>query len=630
MLQVGDYTQSMTTQEVTRIAHRRLINIFRERRPDVHGWDELETDGRLSQYVIKRCEYHIRASWMLDWRADTEAISWLEDFKVSQDAIPLAAAHFLGTDRTTELAREAESEGNWWSASLRWSATALDNRLSSGMQECQPLFKACATSLENVHPTTAESVDAKQRLELTTIILVLHSWDVDALSTYVPRLNALRDSNAAKYSADTLATIFLMSEYSGEFWGVKRPGAGTAEELRFGKMTWQYMQYYIVAAREEVPGSRERNKLLALAFAMNVGVAFLDMMVEAYEPSADAVWDAGFGVGGSLLNEASMGYDFETHHKILLSTQSWDGCLRPSHVLPLFLRWGDLENANANADRALHYYKKFSNQPSRDGNTQQFALLEWPYMLYLLGRSDDALEFMRQNKVDWCNAAETVQTLCGRSFTGVIAGSGPTQGGVFIDTTDWVLTLKSIWMLVATHEESAEQFLAELPPPDELAMLGVWRDQDGNERFHPAHMLNLTNLVWPALALEKLGVGEMALGSQLCEMALAYATKALDVDQTTGGGGGAHLRTLAYCCCGRILARQGKVVEAQAAFEAAEALAAARGYWMLETLAVRDLIEHVLEPAGELGAGQVKLAPLAARLTGPRESLATLLGEQYV
>jgi hypothetical protein len=45
---------------------------------------------------------------------------------------------------------------------------------------------------------------------------------------------------------------------------------------------------------------------------------------------------------------------------------------------------------------------------------------------------------------------------------------------------------------------------------------------------------------------------------------------------------------------------------------------------------VRDLIEHVLEPAGELGAGQVKLAPLAARLTGPRESLATLLGEQYV
>ena len=164
-----------TPQEVTQAAHRRLINIFRDRRPGPHGWDAVLCDDRLSRYVIKYAEDHVRASWMDDWKEDV-GICWLEDFKVSQDAVPLAVARFLGTERVSELAQQAEAEGDWWSASLRWSATALVNRVSSGMAASQPLFKMCAVALDSVQPTSPQATDAKQRLEVSTLIMIMLGW----------------------------------------------------------------------------------------------------------------------------------------------------------------------------------------------------------------------------------------------------------------------------------------------------------------------------------------------------------------------------------------------------------------------------------------------------------------------
>ena len=252
-------------------------------------------------------------------------------------------------------------------------------------------------------------------------------------------------------------------------------------------------------------------------------------------------------------------------------------------------------------------------------------MLLWPWMLYLLGRSEDAAEFMRRNKVDWHNAKETVRKICERTpVLGSMVGPAPSA---FMDREDMVWTLLSLWMLVGNEdgEISAECFLAELPPPDKLARLGLWRNPDGKVMFHPCHQMTLTCLVWPALALEMLGAGEAAL---------AYARKALDVDQTNGGGSALLLRTLAHRCCGRLLAAAGKggMDEARAAFEAAEAACNLRGYWLLAALARRDLVEHVLEPSGLLvgGGREAELAPFVARLAGPADALAALLGEGYV
>ena len=225
------------------------------------------------------------------------------------------------------------------------------------------------------------------------------------------------------------------------------------------------------------------------------------------------------------------------------------------------------------------------------------------------------------NSLTHCGGPEPqVRKLCEQApIFGSMEGPAPSA---FVEKNDMVFSFLSLWLLVGNEDEvvSAEDFLAKLPPPEDLARLGLWRGADGTVMFHPCHQNAWSSLCWPALALEKLGAAEASLG---------YATKALEVDQTAGGGSPLYMRALAQRCCGRLLANMGRMDEARACFEEAEAMAATRGYWMCEALARRDLVEHVLEPSGVLGEGgrQEQLAPLVARLAGPRDALATLLGD---
>jgi tetratricopeptide (TPR) repeat protein len=289
--------------------------------------------------------------------------------------------------------------------------------------------------------------------------------------------------------------------------------------------------------------------------------------------------------------------------------------------LGLYLHWGNLADANTNADRALrHYNDQFLKQKVPHANTQGLAVFEWPVMLYLLGRNQDAADFLRRNKLTWSQAKDTTHKL---TESGSLFGATP---DAYFDQQDMLVFFRMLWVLVSNDEEEAisvEQVLVELPPPDELARLGIWSQMGpyGAASFHPAHYNGWTSLLWPALVLEKLGAAEAAM---------AYADKALDLDHTTGGSNNVMLRSLAQQCRGRLLASDGKMDEATGAFGAAETMAAGSAYWMLEALAVRDLTKYVLEPTGNLQHGRDRLAPLVGRLAGPREALVSLLGERYV
>ena len=127
-------------------------------------------------------------------------------------------------------------------------------------------------------------------------------------------------------------TLYLFSTHFPEWFSVQRVGSGSPEELNFGKVAFKYVSYYLEGVHANEAGSRMRTKLLVLAYAMQAGASFLDCMVEgAFEPP-EAIWDKAFGVGGCLLNEASMAYEYDLHHALLLSQHSWDGCLRVSHT----------------------------------------------------------------------------------------------------------------------------------------------------------------------------------------------------------------------------------------------------------------------------------------------------------
>jgi hypothetical protein len=615
---VLDYADAQTTQGVTKKAHRRLIDLFRQGRPGPSGWDAEVTEGRLSGYILRHSVHHVEHSWRTDWESDEDALTWLDDYDgVSQDAIPLASAAFLGTERVSQLARQAESEGEWWSAALRWSATATVNRGTDGVAAAQPLLKLCAAALERVQPATAIEVDAKASLELSVLVAILLAWNPPDVPLYMSRLTPLMDTKAAKAAAEMRSCVFLMRELYPNVFSVVRKGLRNAEEMLFGQLSNQFLSILLEGVRSAEPGSRRHKKLLALCFSFNISIAFLDMMTE----HAEFDWEHSFGTRGQLLNDASRAYDFDKHHKQCLKLFSFDGNLHPSHVLPLFVHWGDLENANSNADRHLSSMTRFLTQPQADSWTLAKGILEWPQMLYLLNRNADAMRFMREAGADWHAIIPTMADIVER--TPLINEGNRVTLPAMMSGEDLIWNIRMLWLLVSDDAEiSVEQVLSELPAAEELAHFGV--NYDGSKKtMHLSHMSCWTSLAWPALALEKLGQFDAAL---------AYATKELETDQTSGGSNSARMHSLAQRCRGRLLASSGRMDEAHAAFDAAGDEAARNQYWMLAALAARDLAKHVLEPSGQLGASgrRLHMSAYVEKLTGSRESLSALLGAEYV
>ena len=628
---VKDYASSLDETSTESLAsYRRCVSIFRASRPGPHGWDLEATEGRLAEFICNHVGHFIEHGWNTD-ETDEEQLAWLDDFNVSQDAIPLACARYLGTKLVSQLALKAEREGNWWGASLRWSATALATKADAGQRACQPLLKAAAASLLQFDPTTAQQVDAKQRLELPTLVGILLNWDPDDLVTYEPRLQPLLESNASLDNVEGRASVFLMTTYYPALFSVQRTGAASPppEEYSFAVHSFTSMMMYVNAAEQAEPGSRKRARLLALAWNLNSGCAFVDMMSDAKcPPDRTGVrfsWDVAFGPRGSLLNELAVSYDFATHHKLCLATHSFDANLRTSWTFPFFARWGDLKSAHANCDRSVRNFKQFIQEPVPDGATLGLMLCEWPQMLYLLGREADAAELLTLAKADWTNADKTLQQLAARTplfSMDEATPPAPSPGGAFLSAKDMTWQIKMLFVL-CTDEElevSAEQILAELPSPEELGKLGVWRGPDGISLLHLGHYIAWTSVLWAALALEKLGQGEAAM---------TYATKVLDTDQTQGGGHCGWQQSLAHRCRGRLLAASGELDLARVAFVEAETSAAAHGYWMFEALAVKDLVEHVLEPSGQLADDderKARLAPFVTKLARSN-ALAAFLGD---
>lgn len=141
--------------------------------------------------------------------------------------------------------------------------------------------------------------------------------------------------------------------------------------------------------------------------------------------------------------------------------------------------------------------------------------------------------------------------------------------------------------------------------------------------MHPSHYNGWTSTVYPALVLERFlraGVKGVTV-----EQVLSYADKAVFKDQTQGGSTQVWQHSIAYRCRGRVLAAQGELEAARAAFEVAESSAALRGYWMLQALALCDLKLHVLDPTGQGEHGSRRLGVVLRLLTGPAELLTPML-----
>jgi hypothetical protein len=616
---VKDFADAQTEPAISRQAHRRMVNMIRTRRPGQFGWNADHTEGRLSDYILTCAEHHVEHGWLSDWATDEIAQSWLDDYAVSQDIVPLSCASFLGTERVSELAKHAERAGEWFKAAKRWSAAGLVQKVTN-YSLAMPFWKACTAALERMQPATSQQADAKDRLELSTIGLILQAWDSNDMPVFKSRLERLMHTQAANDSVDGRVIVSIMSKVYPEFFAPTRKGLGTEEERRFAYTLLELINIYRGEVDKTDVGTRRRTRALVLMFAFNVG-PWLHHLAEL--PEFD--WDATFGPNGHLLVESAECYVFDKHHKLCCDLHSWDGHVRPLMLPALILHYGALQSANSIVDRSMLTWERFLRQHPPCGMTLTFALLEWPQYLHLLGRGADALHMLRLAHCDWASVDATVRMMRART---PFLGDMSVDEGTFIDMHDLAIGIRMLWALCAPEGQgpSIEQVLCVLPPPEKLSRLGRFPAGPASstkKTTHAAHFNAMTSLVYPALVLEKYGQ---------VELALTYVEKALDTDFTEGGSTCMWHQSLAYRCRGRVLAATGEMVAARSAFEASEVAAASRQCWMLEALAIRDLVEHVLEPCGQLAGRSPKqrLAPFVAKLSGKRDELAKVVGQRFV
>ena len=105
-------------------------------------------------------------------------------------------------------------------------------------------------------------------------------------------------------------------------------------------------------------------------------------------------------------------------------------------------------------------------------------------------------------------------------------------------------------------------------------------------------------------------------------------------DVAIGGSNCITTRTRGLCLKGRCLASQGKMAEAEEALSTAAEQIAGVGYYLLEVLALRDLLVHVLRKTDREGEGMARLKVAVVRLMRPEPAqedldvLASSLGEE--
>jgi hypothetical protein len=201
---VLDFSISQHSEDELRAAQRRLVNLIRQRRPkhehsELSGWDNSVVDDRLSQYIVSYSVYHVKMAWEQVWALDESAISWLDDFTMQQDCIPLAAASALGPSKCAQLAERAEQEGHWWKAAKRWSASALSELKVRGNAAAVPLWKKAAAAMLQAQPSDDGQAQQINLLEFVTLLKILTSWNMADGPVYRPRVRELLRTDVTKH-----------------------------------------------------------------------------------------------------------------------------------------------------------------------------------------------------------------------------------------------------------------------------------------------------------------------------------------------------------------------------------------------------------------------------------------------
>lgn len=524
---------------------------------------------------------------------DQVTISWLDDYNMVQDAVPVAVATVLGYDKVCQLAQRAEEQGDWWAAALRWSAAARC------FMPNQPLLKHSCRCLSEVRPRDLAQERRKDWLELTNVLAVLMKWNPGDMPEYMPRLAAVCLTDVVKEDAESVARGIHVTQYYPFFFADHCDGGQNIS--LFGQGGYKHCMALIEPALALPLGSFRRTLLLAEAqFSSFAFIQYFQLV----QPNC---WDDICGENGSILIELHEHYNLETMNKRVAEIVSWDSCLSGGIAWPLVMHYGSLTKTSEILDAALCNIKLLRETPNGE---LSFDMLMSTFvttpLLACMGRYHEAVDLMRETGVDWEHVDETTI-----KFTEAIMLMGEPPAVISPHAFKMCMRVQYallLWLSNRADKAQLEHFVSTtLPSVHEYAMLGFIQA--------PEFMIGPCNCMNQASWVNMYFLGLLYAKLDMPELALECCHYAVEPNTSKGGGSSFDVQSNAHRLRGQLLAQRGEPTAAEQAFEAAAAVATPIGLTTLEALAVRDLIAYVLEPAQRaVSAGRARLAKIMAQL----------------
>eukprot|EP01046_Picozoa_sp_COSAG06_P045960 COSAG06_NODE_6437_length_2933_cov_7.770995_2_plen_659_part_00 len=343
----------------------------------------------------------------------------------------------------------------------------------------------------------------------------------------------------------------------------------------------------------------------------------------------DYVWSGAY----ALMHLKEWSWDWMEQVDVLALLQSYDfdhadhmkhiGWHLP-HLAFLPALRGDIRSANACFDIALDILRRMMANMDGPFTTvfkpnilSAISHCTLPSLLVLLGRSDDAAAIMNEVGTTW-STADACADEHGRLRTGARErGSTERNSQHYNSVEDIAWRIKLQYVRCTTWRDvPMADIVAALPSPDLLegyittVGINVWR----TGRYTCGSL--------------QLQAASVCIKLERYADALLYLDKALRIDPndpTTDRR--AIVQAEGQTMRGRVLAAQGKKVEAEAAFEEAVEVSHRTGLRLFEMLALRDLKRHILDSDGRGEEGTKRLKAVLCEMKGPPAELTKLLGD---
>ena len=245
-----------------------------------------------------------------------------------------------------------------------------------------------------------------------------------------------------------------------------------------------------------------------------------------------------------------------------------------------------------------------------------------PLWLYIMGRSADMTQIMEDFGYTWKLTDAKVDEHA--TSVGPLArqrGDKTFSKTAFFDIDALSWTIKAVYALNAGADKVTKQeILASLPTAEAFRKMNILQEKAGAVSF--------------------LFVSPYPYMAAMCEMvdareeALEFASVGLDDTITNGGDPKPTSQIILQCVRGRMLALQGRAMEAVQAFEAASTIAARCQFWLLNALALRDMIASAYGEnkrwVRDKERCKRRLASVVQELGGPSRELGDVSNSAFV